>query len=419
MSNSNSNSKEDNISNSGNNSNSNSKEENISNSGNISNSKKENISNSGNNSNSKEENISNSGNNSNSNSKEENISNRENIVKHGDNSNTSSVTLEDKNLVCSTPILGSEQSIASNVIARQVLRSDGVYVEGHIQGSEVNFYYDEKSAAESLGQDLESLDQWAEDCDVTDNADKTQSIIAVDPTYFQRSRDSQLINPQENAQKNNGMKIKTNSDMNSNFATVTSDTVSSSSKNRFSTKELIDTDSTAKIYTPHDLTDHSSNSKKGFAVNQEKGSRKSAVIVPMQAIQDQTSKHIMYRNLIKWEKVNKENYEQKVIEELKDHKYLNMRTPYGIEQGTRQLITELNRAVDQCYPQRKSKFKRREKMSWSPKLSQTVIFSESKKAFYLWKKAGSPPSKTTYITYGELILNEQLDQFQVLIKELS
>ncbi|CAC5365998.1 unnamed protein product [Mytilus coruscus] len=139
---SNSNSKEENISNS--NSNSNSKEENNSNSRNISNSKEENTSNSGNisnsNSNSKEENISNSG--SNSNSKEENISNRENIVKHGDNSNTSSVTLEDKNLVCSTPISGSEQSIASNVIARQVLRSDGVYVEGHIQGSEVNFTVD-------------------------------------------------------------------------------------------------------------------------------------------------------------------------------------------------------------------------------------------------------------------------------------
>ncbi|VDI37532.1 Hypothetical predicted protein [Mytilus galloprovincialis] len=37
---------------------------------------------------------------------------------------------------------GSEQSVASNVIARQVLRSDGVYVEGHIQGSEVNFTVD-------------------------------------------------------------------------------------------------------------------------------------------------------------------------------------------------------------------------------------------------------------------------------------
>ncbi|CAC5392466.1 unnamed protein product [Mytilus coruscus] len=146
ISNSNSNSKEENITNSGNISNSNSKEENITNSGNISNSnsKEENISNSGNNSNSnsKEENITNSGNISNSNSKEENISNRENIVKHGDNSNTSSVTLEDKNLVCSTPILGSEQPIASNVIARQVLRSDGVNVEGHIQGSEVNFTVD-------------------------------------------------------------------------------------------------------------------------------------------------------------------------------------------------------------------------------------------------------------------------------------
>ncbi|CAC5361722.1 unnamed protein product [Mytilus coruscus] len=110
-----SNSKEENISNSGNISNSNSNsgnisnsnsnEENISNSGNIStsNSKEENISNSGNisNSNSNEENISNSNSKSNaeniSNSNEENISNSENIVKHGDNSSISSVILEDKN----------------------------------------------------------------------------------------------------------------------------------------------------------------------------------------------------------------------------------------------------------------------------------------------------------------------------------
>ncbi|CAC5410263.1 unnamed protein product [Mytilus coruscus] len=82
--------------------------------------KKENISNSGSNSNSKEENISNNG--SNSNSKEENISNRENIVKHG--------------------IIVVNNQFANNVIARQVLRSDGVYVEGHIQGSEVNFTVD-------------------------------------------------------------------------------------------------------------------------------------------------------------------------------------------------------------------------------------------------------------------------------------
>ncbi|CAG2199505.1 unnamed protein product [Mytilus edulis] len=54
----------------------------------------------------------------------------------------SSMSQEDTNLVCSNPILGSEQSVASNVIARQVLRSDGVYVEGHIQGSEVNFTVD-------------------------------------------------------------------------------------------------------------------------------------------------------------------------------------------------------------------------------------------------------------------------------------
>ncbi|CAG2228678.1 unnamed protein product [Mytilus edulis] len=133
---SNSNSKEENISNSNSNSkeetssNSNSKEENISNS----NSKEENSSNS----NSKEENISNS----NSNSKEETSSNSNSKEETSSNSNISSVTLEDTNLVCSNPILGSEQSVASNVIARQVLRSDGVYVEGHIQGSEVNFTVD-------------------------------------------------------------------------------------------------------------------------------------------------------------------------------------------------------------------------------------------------------------------------------------
>ncbi|CAC5399366.1 unnamed protein product [Mytilus coruscus] len=41
---------------------------------------------------------------------------------------------------CGQP--GIEQSIESNVIAKQVLRSDGVYVEGHIQGSEVNLTVD-------------------------------------------------------------------------------------------------------------------------------------------------------------------------------------------------------------------------------------------------------------------------------------
>ncbi|CAG2245319.1 unnamed protein product [Mytilus edulis] len=138
-----SNSKEENISNSKEENISNSKEENISNSKeeNISNSKEENISNS------KKENISNSKKENISNSKEENISNTCNSnskskEETSSNSNISSVTLEDTNLVCSKPILGSEQSVASNVIARQVLRSDGVYVEGHIQGSEVNFTVD-------------------------------------------------------------------------------------------------------------------------------------------------------------------------------------------------------------------------------------------------------------------------------------
>ncbi|CAG2248277.1 unnamed protein product [Mytilus edulis] len=127
-----SNSKEENISNS--------KEENISNSN--SNSKEETSSNS----NSKEETSSNSNSkeetSSNSNSKEETSSNSNSKEENSSYSNTSSVTLEDTNLVCSNPILGSEQSVASNVIARQVLRSDGVYVEGQIQGSEVNFTVD-------------------------------------------------------------------------------------------------------------------------------------------------------------------------------------------------------------------------------------------------------------------------------------
>ncbi|CAC5417305.1 unnamed protein product [Mytilus coruscus] len=35
---------------------------------------------------------------------------------------------------------------------------------------------------------------------------------------------------------------------------------------------------------------------------------------------------------INWEKVNKDNYALKVQEEVKDRKYLNMRTPYGIDQ---------------------------------------------------------------------------------------
>ncbi|CAG2212161.1 unnamed protein product [Mytilus edulis] len=128
----NSNSKEETISNS------NSKEETSSNS----NSKEETSSNS----NSKEETSSNSNSkeetSSNSNSKEETSSNSNSKEETSSNSNISSVTLEDTNLVCSKPILGSEQSVASNVIARQVLRSDGVYVEGHIQGSEVNFTVD-------------------------------------------------------------------------------------------------------------------------------------------------------------------------------------------------------------------------------------------------------------------------------------
>ena len=41
---------------------------------------------------------------------------------------------------------------------------------------------------------------------------------------------------------------------------------------------------------------------------------------------------------IKWEKVDKENCKKTVTEELEDHKYLNMRTPYEIDQAANQFI---------------------------------------------------------------------------------
>ncbi|VDI68531.1 Hypothetical predicted protein [Mytilus galloprovincialis] len=94
---------------------------------------------------------------------------------------------------------------------------------------------------------------------------------------------------------------------------------------------------------------------------------------------------------INWEKVDKTSYEQNLKEELKDRKYLNMRTPYGIEQATNQLISGLTNALNLSYPRRKSKFSRKKKISWSPQLAKAVGLS--KKAFYLWKKVGSPPSK--------------------------
>ncbi|CAG2225453.1 unnamed protein product [Mytilus edulis] len=106
------------------------------------------------------------------------------------------------------------------------------------------------------------------------------------------------------------------------------------------------------------------------------------------------------RTKINWEKVNKDNYALKVQEVLKDRKYLNIRTPYGIDQATNQLLTGLNNALDTCYPRRKSKFNRRKKISWSPKLANAV--SKSKKAFFLWKKAGSPPSKDNIYTIHRL-----------------
>ncbi|CAC5366790.1 unnamed protein product [Mytilus coruscus] len=62
---------------------------------------------------------------------------------------------------------------------------------------------------------------------------------------------------------------------------------------------------------------------------------------------------------VNWEKVNKDNYALKVQEERKDRKYLNMKTPYGIDQATNQLLNGLNNALETCYPRRKSKFSRK------------------------------------------------------------
>lgn len=97
-----------------------------------------------------------------------------------------------------------------------------------------------------------------------------------------------------------------------------------------------------------------------------------------------------------WEKVDKANSEQNLKEELKYKTYLNMRTPYGIEQATNQLISGLTNALNLSYPRRKSKFSRKKKISWSPQLAKAV--GVSKKAFYLWKKVGSPPLKITFTT---------------------
>ncbi|CAG2220436.1 unnamed protein product [Mytilus edulis] len=111
--------------------------------------------------------------------------------------------------------------------------------------------------------------------------------------------------------------------------------------------------------------------------------------VRLQTAQKQLNGDIVTK--INWEKVDKTSYEQNLKEELKDRKYLNMRTPYGIEQATNQLISGLTNALNLSYPRRKSKFSRKKEDNWSPQLAKAVGLS--KKAFYLWKKLGSPPSK--------------------------
>ncbi|VDI31262.1 Hypothetical predicted protein [Mytilus galloprovincialis] len=79
--------------------------------------------------------------------------------------------------------------------------------------------------------------------------------------------------------------------------------------------------------------------------------------VRLQTAQKQLNGDIVTK--INWGKVDKTSYEQNLKEELKDRKYLNMRTPYGIEQATNQLISGLTNALNLSYPRRKSKFSRK------------------------------------------------------------
>ncbi|VDI08266.1 Hypothetical predicted protein [Mytilus galloprovincialis] len=91
--------------------------------------------------------------------------------------------------------------------------------------------------------------------------------------------------------------------------------------------------------------------------------------VRLQTAQKQLNGDIVTK--INWEIVDKTSYEQILKEELKDRKYLNMRTPYGIEQATNQLISGLTNALNLSYPRRKSKFSRKKKISWSPQLAKS------------------------------------------------
>ncbi|CAG2251363.1 unnamed protein product [Mytilus edulis] len=69
--------------------------------------------------------------------------------------------------------------------------------------------------------------------------------------------------------------------------------------------------------------------------------------IELSASQKQYRENI--RTKINIEKENKDNNALKVQEVLKDRKYLIIRTPYGIDQATNQLLTGLNNALDTCY----------------------------------------------------------------------
>ena len=58
-----------------------------------------------------------------------------------------------KDIICSNRDDGTEQKLPScDVIGRQVLRSDGVYVMGQVQGSEINFTVDTGAARTVLSR---------------------------------------------------------------------------------------------------------------------------------------------------------------------------------------------------------------------------------------------------------------------------
>ena len=85
----------------------------------------------------------------------------------------------------------------------------------------------------------------------------------------------------------------------------------------------------------------------------------------------------MFCQNLNGKKVDKENYK------LEDHKYLHdMRTPNGTEQAANQFITAPTRAAGKLSAHKKSKCRRKKKISWSPKLAKAVTDLKKKPSTY-------------------------------------